>query len=111
MTLLKGTAFGDRAKTSAEAKAGLLERFHARPGADDPARVARDAERGRLIDARNLRVADRLRLKEEEEARKLAEEEAEKLRLAAEAEVAKEALLAEQKAARDRRYALRKARR
>lgn len=111
MTLLKGTAFADRAKTSAEAKAGLLERFRARPAADDPARIARDEERGRVIAARDLRVAERLRQKAEEDARLRAAEEAERLRLAAEAEAAREALMAEQKAARDRRYALRKARR
>ena len=111
MTLLKGTAFGDRAKTSADAKAALLDRFRARPSAEDPARVARDVERGRLVEARNLRVAERLRLKQEEEAVARAAEEAEKVRLAAEAELAKDALLAEQKATRDRRYALRKARR
>ena len=111
MTILKGAEFGDRAKASADAKAELLKRFHARPDANDPARVARDEERGRTIDARNLRVSERLRLKEEEEARQRLAAEAELARLAAEAEAAKEALLTEQKAARDRRYALRKARR
>ncbi|WP_376094834.1 DUF6481 family protein [Roseomonas sp. CCTCC AB2023176] len=111
MTLLKGAEFGDRAKTSADAKAALLDRFRARPPADDPDRMARDAERGRVIEARDSRVAERLRIKREEEEVRLAAEEAEKARLAAEAELAKAALLEEQKAARDRRYALRKARR
>lgn len=111
MRVLKGTDFNDRSKASLDAKKALLERFKARPPADDPDLLAKQEERRRVIEARDVREAERRRLREEEEARKRAEEEAERLRKLQEAEEAKQRLLNEQKAARDRRYALRKARR
>ena len=111
MRVLKGTDFNDRSKASLEAKQALLERFKARPAADDPELLAKQEERRRIIEAREAREAERRRLREEEEARRRAAEEEERLRKLKEAEEARERLLAEQKAARDRRYALRKARR
>ena len=120
MRTLKGTDFNDRSKNSLEAKKALLERFKSRPPADDPEVLARQEERRRIIEAREIRDAERRRLKEEEKAR----QEAERLRLIAEeearqAELAREAAeaaerakqeLIEAKLERDRRYAARKAR-
>jgi hypothetical protein len=120
MRTLKGTDFNDRTKNSDEAKKALLERFKARPAADDPEVLARQEERRRIIEAREIREAERRRLKEEEKARQeaerlrlIAEEEARQAELAAEAaeaaERAKQELI-EAKLERDRRYAARKAR-
>ena len=120
MRTLKGTEFSDRSKNSTEAKKALLERFKSRPAADDPVVLARQEERKRIIEAREVREAERRRLKEEEKARQeaerlrlIAEEEARQAELARQAaEAAEQARLAliEAKAERDRRYAARKAR-
>ena len=117
---LKGSTFEDRRKEAAEAKKALLERFKARPAADDPEVLARAAERRAIQEAREIRVAERAKLKAEELAR-LAE--ADVARKAAEAAAAAEAearaaelarrdeeIRAERKAARDAKYAARKAR-
>ncbi|WP_159348029.1 DUF6481 family protein [Roseomonas harenae] len=120
MRTLKGTDFNDRSKNSNEAKKALLERFKARPAPDDPTVLARQEERRRIIEAREIREAERRRLKEEEKARQeaerlrlIAEEEARQAELAREAaeaaERARQALI-EAKLERDRRYAARKAR-
>ena len=69
MRTLKGTEFSDRSKNSTEAKKALLERFKARPAADDPTVLARQEERRQIIEAREVREAERRRLKEEEKAR------------------------------------------
>jgi hypothetical protein len=129
--LFREKEFTERLKTQAEAKKALLEKFKARPGPDDPAVVARKAEREAILKARE----ERDRQKEKERQERLAREAAERaVREAAEREVrlAEEARLkaeaeareaeeherlarqlvgeAERKAARDARYAARKAR-
>jgi hypothetical protein len=76
----KGSKYEDRRDAAAEAKKALIERFKARPPADDPAVLARAAERKAIQEAREIRAAERARLK------------------------------AERKAARDAKYAARKAR-
>ena len=121
----------ERRNAANEAKKALLERFKARPADDDPAVLARKAERQAILEARAIREAEKAKLKQERLAREAAERAAreaaeEAARLAAE-EIAqaeakrKEAeeneriarLLsdeAERKAKRDARYAARKQR-
>src|ERR1700753_3280895 len=105
--------FDDRISAAAAAKQALLERFRARPSADDPTVVARQAELKAIADARDARAAERRAAKEAERARLAAEEAARK---AAEQEVARQARIrameeeAARKAERDRKYAARKAR-
>jgi uncharacterized protein DUF6481 len=106
----KTASFSDRLNAAAAAKKAALERFHARPGPDDPAVREQQAARKAISEAREVRMAERKAAREAETARQAAEQaarETEEQRLAAEAV----ALEAERKAARDARYAARKARR
>jgi Family of unknown function (DUF6481) len=94
--------FNERLSTAAKARQAALERFRARPRADDPSVVERRAARLATSQARDARKATRAA-----EAARLKEEA---IRRNAE-EAAREILLeAERKAARDARYAARKAR-
>ncbi len=117
---LKGSTFTDRRDEAAAAKRALVERFKARPPADDPAVLARAAERQAIAEAREKRAAERAVIKAEQDEQRKAEEQA---RLAAEAQAAAdaeakaaeqmardEAIRNERKAARDAKYAARKAR-
>jgi len=118
---LKGSTFTDRRDEAAAAKRALVERFKARPPADDPAVLARAAERQAIAEAREKRAAERALVKAAQDEKRKAEEEA---KMAAEAQAAAEAearlaeqaardeaIRAERKAARDAKYAARKARR
>jgi len=121
----------ERRNAANEAKKALLARFNARPSEDDPAVVARKAERQAILEAREKRNIEKEKLKQERlareaEERRIREEAEEAARLEAEARAAEEAkarateenerisrLLAdeaERKAKRDARYAARKAR-
>ena len=121
----------ERRNAANEAKKALLERFKAKPADDDPAVLARKAERQAILEARAIREAEKARLKQEKlarEAKEKAEREAaaEAARLAAEQAAAEEARLkdaeeneriarlladeAARKAKRDARYAARKQR-
>jgi hypothetical protein len=110
--------FNERLSTAAKAKQALLEKFRARPKADDPAAAERNAARLAVSLARDARIAERKAAREAEAVRVQAEairhaaEDAAR-KAAAEAEQAAQelALEAERKAARDARYAARKARR
>jgi hypothetical protein len=106
----------DRLDAASKARSATLARFKARPAADDPAVLARDSARRAVIDAREVRAAEREILRQEALARAEAEAtlarqaEAERLeaqRLASEAEAV--ARQAEMKAQRDARYLARKA--
>ena len=103
----KEKTFGERLSASGDAKKAALAKFLARPGADDPAVVARRAARETLNAAREVRLAERAAERAAEEARQLVEQAA----LAAEKAIADAALEAKRKADRDARYAARKARR
>ena len=117
---LKGSTFTDRRDEAAAAKRALIERFKARPAADDPAVVARAAERKAVAEARDARTVERNKRKEEQDLQRQAElrtqQEAEAR--AADEAVAKaveqtardEAIRAERKAQRDAKYAARKSR-
>jgi hypothetical protein len=117
----KNDDFNSRLTSAANAKNALLERFRARPGPDDPTVIARKAAQAEIEAAREVRVAERKKAREEEAIRlaaeklaQLAEQEAKDVELQArKAEEAARAAerAAEAKAARDARYAARRARR
>jgi hypothetical protein len=121
----------ERRNAANEAKKALLERFKSKPAADDPAVLARQAERKAILAAREIREAEKARLKQERLAREAIEKAereaaAEAARIAAEEAAQAEARIreaeeaeriarlladeAERKAKRDARYAARKAR-
>src|SRR5262245_9504473 len=107
----------ERLERAAKAKQQILEKFRARPAADDPTVVARAAERKAIADAREARERERderKRKQAEERAQRdaieKAEREARELREAVEKVIRDAAEAAERKAERDRRYAARKAR-
>ena len=115
----------ERRKDAATAKRAMLERFRARPAADDPAIMERKTARLVASQERTVRTAERavarraemekqaaaLKLREEDAARTAAAQaEREMAERRAEGDRAVD-LLAEQKAARDSRYAARQARR
>jgi hypothetical protein len=131
LAIYKEKNFAERRDASNDAKRALLEKFKSRPAADDPAVMARQEERKAILAAREIREAEKAKLKQERLAREAAEAEArrkadEEARLLAEAEAAEQAKLREaqeadriavqsaleaaQKAKRDARYAARKAR-
>jgi len=107
------TNFDDRISAAAAAKQALLERFRARPAADDPAEIARQAALKAIADARDARAAERKAAKDAEAARLAAEQaarRAQELEAATQAKARAAAAEAERKVARDAKYAARKAR-
>jgi len=120
----KEKGFNDRLEAAAKAKQAQLERARAKSPQNDPEFAKRQAERKKLAEEREARIAARAAEKAAEaqrEAERRAAEEAARIeaeRLAAEERERlkrEEAdklvqLLAEQKAARDARYAARKTR-
>jgi len=113
----KEKTFADRLQEAADARKAALERFKARPTADDPDVVKRREERLRISQARAEREATRKAQKEaeaaaraEREAAERVEREARERREAIEKLIRDAADAAERKAARDARYAARKAR-
>src|SRR5579883_2307121 len=90
MSFLNSHKFQDRQEAAAKARKAMAEKFLARPKYDpnDPAIIAREAERKRVLEARAEREIERAKRKAEQEAaealRKAAEEAArqEQLRLA-----------------------------
>jgi hypothetical protein len=105
--------FNERLSTAAKAKQASLEKFRARPRADDPAVAEQQAARLATSQARDVRKATRAaesaRL-QSEAIRQTAEEVVRKATAEAEQAAQKITLEAERKAARDARYAARKAR-
>ena len=126
MSFLNGNKFADRQAAAANARKAMAEKFLANSKYDpaDPAVIEREAKRKAILEARDVRDAERAKRKAEEEAaeaeRRAAEEAArqEQLRLEAlarEAEAAAparrdEQLEYERKLERDARYAARKER-
>ena len=126
MSFLNSHKFQDRQEAAAKARKAMAEKFLARPKYDpnDPAIVAREAERKRILEARVEREKERAIQKAEREAaeavRKAAEELArqEQVKLEEanrqEAEASRRAELDrvefEKKLERDARYAARKER-
>jgi hypothetical protein len=93
----KHDTFADRQSTAASAKQALLEKFRTRPAADDPAEIARRAERARIAEARAARLAEKEAARKAEADRIAAErKQKEDARLAAEAAIEAERLAAEQ---------------
>jgi hypothetical protein len=86
MNAFKNTSFNERLDAAAKAKKAALEKFRDKPGLDDPAVVARQAERQALNAARETRHAERAAAREAEAQRQAAEaavREAEAIRAAA----------------------------
>jgi len=113
----KEKTFKDRLSEASTARQAALERFKARPSADDPDVIRRKEERQAIAQARETREAER-KVRKEEEARLRAEQEA-KEKLEREAREKREAIervireaseATERKKERDARYAARKAR-
>ena len=116
MSFFSRTELDDRLQARATSREAMLARFRSRPSADDPALLARQAERRAVAEAREARGLERELARIAEEERKAAEAEfarqAEIARKAAELEAAAERareLQAKQKAERDARYLARKA--
>ncbi|MBB3904360.1 DUF6481 family protein [Methylobacterium brachythecii] len=116
MSFINQNALDDRLSAQQKARQAMVERFRQRPSADDPAVIARNAERKAVAEARAARAEERELARIADEERKAAEKEAarqaEIARKAAELEAAAErarAQQAAQKAERDARYAARKA--
>ena len=55
----KHDSFNERLTTAANSKASLLEKFRARPAADSPAMLERQAAQKAISDAREARNAER----------------------------------------------------
>ena len=117
MNQSKDNQFSDRLETAAKAREAMLARYRSRPAADDPAVLARQAERQAVIEAREERNKEREAARVASEIQRIAEakaqrefEAAEVLRIAAEKAERQAALAAEQKEARDARFAARKLR-
>jgi hypothetical protein len=75
MSAYKDNNFNDRRDTAANAKKALLERFRAQPRPDDPAVLARQAERKAIAEARDKRAAERQTIREAEAARRKIEDQ------------------------------------
>ena len=126
MSFLNSHKFQDRQEAAAKARKAMVEKFQARPKYDptDPAVLAREAERKRVLESRVEREKERAIRKAQQEAeeaaRKIAEEaeRAEKLKLEEQARLEAEGAQAaeleklefEKKLERDARYAARKER-
>ena len=102
-------SFTDRQSNSANAKKALLERFKARPKADDPVMVQRREEREAITQARAEREAEKAKIRAEKERleaieRALIEEEKRQEEIAR--EVARKAEQAKRDAERPRKVLL-----
>ncbi|HKN28180.1 MAG TPA: DUF6481 family protein [Roseiarcus sp.] len=126
MSFLNGNSFADRQAAAAKARKSMAEKFLAKTKYDpnDPAVIEREAKRKAILEARELREAERAKRRAEEAAaeaaRKAADEATRQERLRIEALVREaeaqrlreeqERLEFEKKLERDARYAARKER-
>jgi len=126
MSFLNSHKFQDRQEAAAKARKAMAEKFLARPKYDpnDPAIVAREAERRKILEARSGREVERAQRRAEQEvagaARKVADEAARQEHMKLEEVTRQEADAArrteldrvefEKKLERDARYAARKER-
>ncbi len=126
MSFLNSHKFQDRQEAAAKARKAMAEKFLARPKYDpnDPAVIAREAERRRILETRAEREVERAKRKAEQEAadalRKIADEasrqeqlrleEATRLEVDAAQRAELERVEFEKKLERDARYAARKER-
>ena len=116
MGQIKGDKLADRLAAIAKARQATLDQFRKRAAADDPAVLARQAERQALAEAREVRISEREAARRAADAAREAEALAARERAATDAArqavegaEQKAALAAEQQAARDARFAARKA--
>ena len=73
MSIFKEQGFGERLNTAANARKAMLDRFRARPTANDPAVLERQAARQAISRAREARIAERRATREAEATRQAAE--------------------------------------
>jgi Family of unknown function (DUF6481) len=109
----KSGNFSERLSTAAKARQASLEKFRARPRADDPAVAEQQAVRLATSQARDARKAARtaeIARLQAEATRQAAEEVDRKATAEAEQAAQEVTLEADRKGARDARYAARKAR-
>jgi hypothetical protein len=113
----KDDELAGRLKKAASARSAILEKFRAKPSADEPAEIERRAARQKISEARDLREAERKSARSILEARETAERSAQETakqaqRIFQEQQDAAKSELhrAKQKAKRDARYAARKQR-
>ena len=113
----KEKSFSDRLSAAASARQSALDRFRARPPADDPEVIKRRDERMAIAAAREARAEERRVAKDaeaaaraEREAIEKVEREARERREAVQKVIRDAAEAAERKAERDARYAARKVR-
>jgi len=111
----KDDELAGRLNKAASARLAILEKFRAKPGADDPGEIQRRTARREIAEARALRIAAQKASRAAESVRKIAEnsareaaEQAQRI-VREQQDVAKGELhRAKQKAERDARYAARK---
>ena len=77
LLIYRDKSFAERRTAAIEAKKALLEKFKAKPAPDDPAVLAKQAERKAILEAREKRAAEKEKLRQEKLARE-AEERAER---------------------------------
>lgn len=104
LSIFKGTDFAERRKAAAEAAAAKLEKFKAKPAADDPAVLAREAERKAVAEARVLREAEKARVRAEKLAQETADKAARAVEQAARREADAAAKLADEAAAKSKQH-------
>jgi hypothetical protein len=120
MSTFKNASFGERLSTAASAKKAALEKYRAKAEANDSSSAERQAARQAIIAAREIRAAEREKVRLAKAVDDAAAQAARDVLLKAEqaardaeaAELAERelALEVERKKARDARYAARKAR-
>ena len=72
----KDDELAGRLNKAASARLAILEKFRAKPGADDPSEIQRRAARQEIAEARDLRTATQKASRSAEDARKIAESSA-----------------------------------
>ena len=69
LLIYRDKSFAERRTAAIEAKKALLEKFKAKPAPDDPAVLAKQAERKAILEAREKRAAEKEKLRQEKLAR------------------------------------------
>src|SRR6476660_8109862 len=98
LLIYRDKSFAERRTAAIEAKKALLEKFKAKPAPDDPAVLAKQAERKAILEAREKRAAEKEKLRQEKLAREAEERAAREAAAEAARIAAEEAAQAEAKA-------------
>ena len=73
LLIYRDKSFAERRTAAIDAKKALLEKFKSKPAPDDPAVLAKQAERKAILEAREKRAAEKEKLRQEKLAREAAE--------------------------------------